>query len=197
MHIHQANGGYENSSRVFPGNGWGLSASAAYAVSVEGVLNVPGDEDRGWRVELALPLQDLIYNNTSKKPAEGTLWRINFSRVEWTVRAVEAHFEKVANVPEDNWVWSPQGFGTGYLAPTMHLPERWGFLQFADGKVNGTGVKEDAHWTLRCLARFLYEAQEAFKFQVGVYASGISELGTQFTRFTCTQVRILTRRCWG
>jgi hypothetical protein len=61
----------------------------------------------------------------------------------------------------------------------MHLPERWGFLQFADGKVNGTGVQEDVHWTLRCLARFLYEAQEAYKFQVGVYASGISELGTQ------------------
>jgi 2-aminoadipate transaminase len=43
MYTYQANGGYENSSRVFPGNGWGLSASAAYAVTVEGVLYVPGE----------------------------------------------------------------------------------------------------------------------------------------------------------
>ena len=28
------------------------------------------------------------------------------------------------NLPEDNWVWSPQG------AINMHLPERWGRLRF-------------------------------------------------------------------
>ena len=27
---------------------------------------------------------------------------------------------------EDNWVWSPQG------EIAMHLPERWGFLQFSE-----------------------------------------------------------------
>jgi len=27
--------------------------------------------------------------------------------------------------PEHNWVWSPQG------AINMHIPEKWGYLEFA------------------------------------------------------------------
>ena len=103
-----ANGGYENSSRVYPGKGWGFSGDARFAVHVDGTLNVPSEENRGWTVEIRLPLADLMYNNTEKKPTVGALWRINFSRVEWQVRAVGGHFEKVPKAVEDNWVWSPQ-----------------------------------------------------------------------------------------
>ena len=103
-----ANGGYENSCRVLPGKGWGFSGDARFAVHVDGTLNVPSEENRGWTVEIRLPLADLMYNNTEKKPTVGALWRINFSRVEWQVRAVGGHFEKVPKAVEDNWVWSPQ-----------------------------------------------------------------------------------------
>lgn len=165
-----ANSGYENSSRVFPGKGWDFSAGAKFAVAVDGTLNVPSDKNRGWSVEMALPLQDLMYNNTRVKPSVNAMWRINFSRVEWLVHVVDDHYEKVPNTPEDNWVWSPQG------EVAMHLPERWGFLQFAQGLVNSTAPRMDPHWTLRCMARFLYEAQEAYFKLHGAYASQPSQL---------------------
>ena len=168
-----ANGGYENSSRVFPGSGWDFSGSIRSAVTVEGPLNVPSDDNRGWTVEMALPLADLMYNNTSQKPGPGTLWRINFSRVEWRVTVVGqgvGHFEKRPGVPEDNWVWAPQG------QVAMHLPERWGFLQFADDLINRTVPARDASWTLRSLARILYEAQETFYALHGVYAASVLAL---------------------
>jgi len=165
-----ANSGYENSSRVFPGRGWDFSAGTQYAVAVDGTLNRPGSENVGWTVEMALPIRDLIYNNTSAKPSVGSMWRINFSRVEWLVRVVGDHYEKIPGEPEDNWVWSPQG------EVAMHIPERWGFLQFAHGPVNATEPRRDPHWTLRCMARFLYEAQEAYFRLYGGYASLPSKL---------------------
>ena len=165
-----ANSGYENSSRVFPSRGWDFSADVKYAVAVDGTLNVPSDKNRGWTVEMALPMQDLMYNNTREKPSANAMWRINFSRVEWLVHVVGDHYEKVPNTPEDNWVWSPQG------EVAMHLPERWGFLQFAHGPVNATDPRADPHWTLRCMARFLYEAQDAYFKIHGSYASLASQL---------------------
>jgi hypothetical protein len=60
---------------------------------------------------------------------DGTLWRINFSRVEWDTKAVNGKYVKLKdssgrNLPEHNWVWSPQG------VVDMHCPERWAYLQF-------------------------------------------------------------------
>jgi Carbohydrate family 9 binding domain-like len=82
-------------------------------------------------------------------PMPGESWRINFSRVQWQhnyeeldasgkrigpkrpdARSGEAaagdvpKYVKTPNVPENNWVWSPQG------VIDMHLPDRWGFVTF-------------------------------------------------------------------
>ena len=65
------NGGYENSSRTFPGAGWGMPRARS-AVRVEGELNRPGPPWRRWTVELALPLRDLMLNNTRRRPADGS-----------------------------------------------------------------------------------------------------------------------------
>jgi hypothetical protein len=64
------NGGYENSSRTFPGAGWDMPA-ARTAVQVEGELGRPGPEWRRWTVEMALPIRDLMLNNTRRAPAAG------------------------------------------------------------------------------------------------------------------------------
>ena len=50
--------------------------------------------------------QDLLLNNSRGAPRAraGALWRVNFSRVEWRVRAAGGHYEKLP-LPEDNWVW--------------------------------------------------------------------------------------------
>jgi hypothetical protein len=96
-----------------PDNSWDI-AGLKTAVAVQGTINQPGDTDQGWTLEIAYPLDAFNSRQTVPPPQPGTVWRINFSRVEW----------KPGNPKEDNWVWSPQG------VINMHVPDRWGFLRF-------------------------------------------------------------------
>jgi len=112
-------------------NGWDI-AGLRSAVGLHGTLNDPSDRDRGWSVELAIPFRDLAQPEvTTAVPRAGDVWRVNFSRVEWDLRVENGAYVKVLDpatgrpLAEHNWVWSPQG------AVNMHLPERWGFLEFA------------------------------------------------------------------
>ncbi len=102
------------------------------AVELQGTLNNPSDRDQGWTVELALPWS--VLEETARRPAPprpGDAWRLNFSRVEWHLEMVDGAYHKrmdpvtSAPLPEENWVWSPQGL------VAMHYPERWGVLRFA------------------------------------------------------------------
>ena len=94
-------------------NSWDIQGLRT-AVALQGTLNNSSDTDRGWTLEIAYPLDAFQSRQEVPGPLEGTVWRINFSRVEW----------KAGQPKEDNWVWSPQG------AVDMHIPERWGFLYF-------------------------------------------------------------------
>lgn len=94
-------------------NSWDIQGLKT-AVHVDGTLNQPADRDRGWTVEIAYPLSAFESRQHVPQPADGTEWRINFSRVEW----------KAGQKREDNWVWSPQGL------IDMHVPEHWGHLRF-------------------------------------------------------------------
>ena len=96
-----------------PDNSWDI-AGLKTAVAVQGTLNHFGDTDRGWTLEIAYPLTAFNSRQQVPPPKAGTVWRINFSRVEW----------KPGNPKEDNWVWSPQG------VINMHVPDRWGYLHF-------------------------------------------------------------------
>ncbi|HTJ12745.1 MAG TPA: carbohydrate-binding family 9-like protein [Dinghuibacter sp.] len=101
------------------------------AVHINGTLNRPGDTDQGWTVELAIPITSISIGNGPEVPQPGSLWRINFSRVEWDTEIRDGRYVKRTDpatgrpLPEHNWVWSPQG------VVDMHLPERWGYLLFA------------------------------------------------------------------
>ena len=44
----------------------------------------------------------------------------------------------------------------------MHLPERWGMLQFSTGKVNTTREEVNKEWPLRSIAMTLYYAEHAY-----------------------------------
>jgi hypothetical protein len=100
------------------------------AVKVQGTLNDPSDTDKGWTVEMAIPFKALSLGNYIAVPSEGSIWRINFSRVEWDTHARDGKYlkdtsEDGRDKPEHNWVWSEQG------VKNMHFPERWGYLQFS------------------------------------------------------------------
>ncbi len=96
-----------------PDNSWDIQGLKT-AVAIQGTLNHPQDRDQGWTLEIAYPLTAFNSRQAVPLPHPGTVWRINFSRVEW----------KPGNPVEDNWVWSPQG------VINMHVPARWGYLRF-------------------------------------------------------------------
>jgi hypothetical protein len=95
-------------------NSWDIE-NLQTGVSVQGTLNKSEDTDKGWTVEIAYPLSAFNSRQSVPRPEAGTMWRVNFSRVEW----------KAGQPKEDNWVWSPQ-----YVV-NMHVPDRWGYLRFA------------------------------------------------------------------
>lgn len=149
-------------------------------VSVRGSINRPGGRDSGWTVEIAFPWSGFKeVTDLPCPPKENDQWRINFSRVEWKTEIVNGKYRKVTDpntqrpLPEDNWVWSPQG------VVNMHYPEMWGFLQFSSVEAGkGTvpfqpNTDEQAKWQLRRL----YYAQRNHRDSAGTYAASLSELG--------------------
>ncbi len=152
------------------------------AVHVDGSINEPGDTDKGWTLEIALPWE--VMKECADKPSppgHGDQWRVNFSRVEWRTEVKNGRYQKVINpqtgkpYPEDNWVWSAQG------VINMHYPEMWGFVQFSE-RVAGRGTdefvynkSENAKWALRRL----YYRQKALYDQTGAYTDRIDVLRLQ------------------
>ncbi|MEX8547275.1 MAG: carbohydrate-binding family 9-like protein [Mucilaginibacter sp.] len=152
--------------------GWDVEGLQT-GVKLDGTLNQPQDEDKSWTVEMAIPLKSLRMGFSLIKPKEGTLWRINFSRVEWDTKISNGKNEKLKNaagkdLPEHNWVWSPQG------VINMHYPERWGYLQFSR--------KADAVFTLsfselqKQYLWLVYYRQKQYLQKNGKYAATLAEL---------------------
>jgi hypothetical protein len=102
------------------------------AVQVQGSINNPADTDKGWTVEMAIPHAAILhFGDNANLPRDGRVWRINFSRVNWHTDVVDGKYVKRKDssgrdLPEENWVWSPQG------VINMHYPERWGYLLFTE-----------------------------------------------------------------
>lgn len=147
------------------------------AVKVLGTLNNPKDKDRGWTIEMAIPYSALSIGNEVMVPKDGDLWRINFSRVEWDTKVENGKYVKSKspegkNLPEHNWVWSPQG------VVDMHYPERWGYLKFSDSvNVKTTNIFElpysEKQKTYLWLA---YYRQKEFQQKQGRYALSLQEI---------------------
>jgi len=143
------------------------------AVRVDGTLNDPRDTDRGWTLEIAFPWAAFRTDRgVVRPPADGDIWRMNFSRVEWQVTVNDNKYEKRPATPEDNWVWSPQG------VIDMHRPEMWGLVRFSrqpprrDEKPPVLAGK-----AARDLALDVYHAQREFRQRYRRWAASLSELG--------------------
>ena len=152
------------------------------AVQVDGTINNPNDTDKGWTLEIAIPLDALTeLSTTGKIPVGGEQYRIDFSRVEWTVDVVDCKYKKRTHrvnskelpLPENNWVWSPQG------VIAMHQPETWGFLQFSE-KVAGKGVDDyiaDPDNDLKWALRILYYRERVYHEKNNSYTTNLKLLG--------------------
>ncbi|HRF59710.1 MAG TPA: carbohydrate-binding family 9-like protein [Fimbriimonadaceae bacterium] len=150
-------------------NAWEIEGLRV-GVHLDGTLNDPSDQDRGWSVEIALPWAVLGQAAGVRCPPEpGDQWRINFSRVQWTLDVIDGRYVKRPGLPEDNWVWTPQG------AIDMHRPERWGFLQFAEDA--DAPFVLDPDWEIREALIAVYHAERAHLAAHGSWSDSLVELG--------------------
>ena len=84
---------------------------AKWAVKVDGTIQNSSDRDRGWSVELAMPLKDAV-TAPNLPPKNGDKWRLNLYRIE--------------RKPKDQLIaWSPT------LKPSFHTPSRFGEVTFS------------------------------------------------------------------
>ena len=160
-------------------NAWDIQGLKT-AVRIDGTINKPGDGDKGWSIEIAIPWEVLAQcSHRDTPPKDRDRWRVNFSRVEWQTTVIDGKYVKLTdpgtgkNLPEDNWVWSPQGL------INMHYPEMWGFVQFSEKPAGDAEAlivphsDENAQWTLRRL----YYKQRTQMMQYGAYTTDINRLG--------------------
>jgi hypothetical protein len=141
------------------------------AVTIDGTLNDPTNEDRGWSVEMALPWSVLAeFANCPCPPRDGDQWRVNFSRVEWDIEIVDGTYRKIPGRAEHNWVWSPQG------VIDMHRPERWGTVQFSTAPVGQANFVPDPTADARDLLMQVYYCQKEFHKRHARWAISLEEL---------------------
>ncbi|WP_247679907.1 carbohydrate-binding family 9-like protein [Chitinophaga polysaccharea] len=137
------------------------------AVHVNGTINNPSDTDKEWTVEMAIPYSALSFFDKAQRPSDNTLWRINFSRVEWDTDIKNGAYVKQRK-PENNWVWSPQNI------INMHAPERWGYLLFTTKE--HTAFQLPAAEEARPYLWKVYWAQQQYRQAHGRYANNLAAL---------------------
>ena len=160
-------------------NGWDI-AGLQSAVDVRGTINRPGEATKAGvsrsrcrgrffakRRRVARRLNPAIDGVSTSHACSGT----------WTLlRAGDVKRLKPGStdpLPEHNWVWSPQG------AINMHMPERWGYVQFSRLRAGSEteAFVADANEPVKWALRRLYYRQRAFRDANRGYAATLDALG--------------------
>ena len=164
--------------RPYRNGGSGLSSwdikGLQKAVYLDGTLNNPDDTDKSWSIELAVPFSS-VHMNGSPNPASGTIWRMNFSRVQWELDTLNGKYFRRKDeatgklIPEHYSVWSPQGI------VNLHYPERWGYVLFSDTLSAKSFLSAESE-KLKLLLWKYYYLQQEFRKKNGVYATTLKQL---------------------
>ena len=169
--------------RPYRNGGAGLSTwdikGLQKAVYLDGTLNNPADTDRSWSIELAVPFSSVRMNG-GRNPSTGTIWRMNFSRVQWELDTLNgAYFRRKDKtmgklLAEHYSVWSPQGI------VNLHYPERWGYVLFSDTLSTKSFLSPEDE-QLKLLVWKYYYLQQQFKRRNGKYATALKQLDSLST----------------
>ncbi|KAL8600036.1 hypothetical protein ACOMHN_039269 [Nucella lapillus] len=140
-------------------------SEAERAVYIEGPLNDPSSRNKFWTVEMAIPFKQLYegINRSSRHPTDRETWRANFARSEWQTEIQGGKYLKQLNSDADWWVWqSPR-------VANIHIPDKWGLLQFHDSPVNSSTFQTEDSWITTNALLDVYRAQQAYKAVTGRY----------------------------
>lgn len=160
------------------------------AVKIDGVLNDPSADNKGWALEMKIPWFSLRECDTEEcypthlAPDLGEVWRLNFSRVEWDVKIEDNRYIKKKDpktgedLPEHNWLWAP----TGVI--DAHMPEMWGHLIFTE---NGEDYPLPEDDDVKLHLRRLYYREHAYSCREGRFTDDAALLlGDEAQRYpTC------------
>ncbi|MDD3045786.1 MAG: carbohydrate-binding family 9-like protein [Candidatus Delongbacteria bacterium] len=148
-----------------------------YALDIRGTVNDPSDTDEGWSIEAAIPWKVLEECASHPGlPEDGEIWKVNFSRVQWETEVIDGVYTKKKAVPENNWVWSPQGL------IAMHYPEMWGNVRFLDRISTfdsdnfSLNEEESAEMNAEWILRQLYYGMKYTKEKTGRHPRDLNEL---------------------
>lgn len=108
--------------------GWNTTGIQSKIIA-NGTINDNTDIDSGWTLEMAIPFTAISKVQRAATPSFNKPWRINFSRVQWTLEPDGISYRKKLNqnnkpISEHNWVWNPTG------VVDMHVPAKWGYIYF-------------------------------------------------------------------
>ena len=112
-------------------------AGLQVGIDVRGTVNRPGDRDDGWRSSSRCPGRFFARRRPIASRRRPAINGASTSRASSGRSTSHGRYMKRLKpgtkdpLPENNWVWSPQG------AIDMHMPERWGYVQFS-GRAAGT-----------------------------------------------------------
>ena len=154
------------------------SQGLQHAVKIQGTINNPNNTDKGWTVEMAIPFRALTLGNDVNIPKDKDIWRINFSRVQWETEIIDGKYIKRKDtkgkvLPENNWVWSPQG------VIDMHRPERWGYLLFTRNADKHLQFELPYVEKQKQYLWLVYYKQQDYKHKNKRFATSLSDLGLE------------------
>jgi hypothetical protein len=157
--------------------GWDANGLRS-AVKIQGTLNNTADTDEGWTVEMTVPFKAITMGFNPQIPKDGTIYRLNFSRVEYDTKIVDGHNVKLQDstgrdLPEHNWSWSPQG------EIAMHSPEHWGYLLFSTHEADDVVFKIPYGEEQKKYLWLIYYRQKQWYKEHHEYATSLGKLGVK------------------
>ncbi|XP_050407341.2 uncharacterized protein LOC126822452 [Patella vulgata] len=149
----------------------GISQKGVYT---DGVVNYPSDNTTYWSLEMAFPFADLIQNTSrADGPAvENEVWFMIMARTEYElqVNSTNGRYEQVPGTEASWYSWQPTG------AVALHLPSRWGLLQFRKGNPVRNSMVNFDRWILYKALFDVFDAQQNWKSLIGGFTTDISSL---------------------
>ncbi|XP_064602962.1 uncharacterized protein LOC135468561 isoform X3 [Liolophura sinensis] len=148
-------------------------SNAQIGLYTDGAVNDPNSNNEYWSVEIALPFTQLRWKTLQANegaPKDMDIWKIVLARPEWGFQIVDGQYVKDESVEASWWSWQPHG------AVSLHLPDRWGLLQFSRGAVKSTSFTPNEQWKISQALFDVFNAMKKYHGVFGLYTDDKSML---------------------